>query len=128
MCNCLLKKLAFFGKFTRNDLSQILARQFFIRSAWVINNFKVQESFMKKKPNPARNHDSKKMLQDIQNNVRLGCGAGFGLFFGISIAVQFSLSSLSGWAIVLLVCIVVCAWLSRKFGDRFWHFMSAWRR
>mgnify|MGYP003468647442 CR=1 FL=1 len=65
--------------------------------------------------------DSKTELQTLENTARLGCGAFLGVFLGLSLVVQFTLSSFGSIAIAVLLCMAVCAWLSLKFGDRFWH-------
>ena len=62
----------------------------------------------------------------LEQGIRLGCGGLFGLFVGVYIVFRIvlrlsppSASTLIAWATVG-VSTVVCALLSRHYGDRFW--------
>jgi hypothetical protein len=61
--------------------------------------------------------------------VRIGCGALVGLLVGAAIVVGtagYWGNSMVAFAGVVVVSVVVCAVLGRRFGDRFFSYMHKW--
>ena len=58
-----------------------------------------------------------------ERNVRIGCGTLLGLLFAGLIGFQI-FPSWTAWAIITIVCVVVCAWLAVRFGDSFCEELS----
>lgn len=50
----------------------------------------------------------------------MGCGTLLGLFIAGLIGFQIYLSW-TVWAMLCIVCVVICAWLAVRFGDGFWY-------
>ena len=63
--------------------------------------------------------------------VRIGCGAVVGLVLGLSLVVGvvgFEANSIFVLVITVTACIVACALLGWRFGDRFFHSLHKWVR
>lgn len=55
----------------------------------------------------------------LEMKVRIGCGSLFGLFFGV-LAGLYWWPTAVGLVLFVAACVVLCAWMALKFGDRFW--------
>jgi hypothetical protein len=64
---------------------------------------------------------------DSAASVRLGCGALIGVVLGVPLALSAMISGFGMLAAAEVVaCVMVCAILSRRFGDRFYETLAKW--
>lgn len=64
----------------------------------------------------------------LENGIRFGCGALFGLLVGIYAGINFFLidSELIAFIATVAAFACVCGFLAMKRGDRFWESIKSW--